>query len=147
MKIGAILKTKGNRVHSISPQTTLKNAVKDMLDLRVGSLLVVDASGAVAGIFTERDLLRNLATLGAEWEQVRVGDVMTRDLIFGSLEDTVEHVMTLMTERRIRHLPIMDESRLIGMLSMRDIIESALNESKFQNQLMKRYIKQWPESE
>ena len=145
MKISTILKTKGEQVYTISSDATMKDMVNEMLARRAGSLLVVDGDGKTAGIVTERDLLRNLRKLGADWEGLKVEAIMSRDVVFGNINDTIDEVMSVMTERRIRHLPVMDGERLAGVLSMGDIIKAALNESTFQNKLLKTYIKNWPD--
>ena len=145
MKISTILKTKGEQVYTISPEATMKDMVNEMLARRAGSLLVVDGDGKTLGIVTERDLLRNLRKLGADWEGLKVDALMSRDVVFGNINDTIDEVMSVMTERRIRHLPVMDGERLAGVLSMGDIIKAALNESTFQNKLLKTYIKNWPD--
>lgn len=145
MKISTILKTKGEQVYTISPDATMKDMVNEMLARRAGSLLVVAGDGKTAGIVTERDLLRNLRKLGADWEGLKVEAIMSRDVVFGNIDDTIDEVMSVMTERRIRHLPVMDGERLAGVLSMGDIIKAALNESTFQNKLLKTYIKNWPD--
>lgn len=147
MKISTILKMKGDKVHTVPAHTPLKGVLRDMLVLRVGSLVIIDADGEIVGIMTERDLLRNLAKLGAHWEDIGVGDVMSREVILGRPSDTLDQVMALMTERRIRHLPVVEAGRLVGMLSMGDIIKASLSESTFQNKLMKSYIKNWPEGD
>lgn len=146
MKISTILKTKGEQVYTISPESTMKDMVNEMLARRAGSLLVVDAEGATVGIVTERDLLRNLRKLGSQWEELSVEAIMSRDVVFGKIDDTIDEVMSVMTERRIRHLPVMDGERLAGVLSLGDIINAALNESTFQNKLLKTYIKNWPDA-
>ena len=146
MKISTILKTKGEQVYTISPEATMKDMVNEMLARRAGSLLVVDGDGKTLGIVTERDLLRNLRKLGADWEGLKVDALMSRDVVFGNINDTIDEVMSVMTERRIRHLPVMDGERLAGVLSMGDIIKAALNESTFQNKLLKTYIKNWPDA-
>ncbi len=148
MKISTILNKKGNKVHTISTTATLKDMVREMLALHIGSLLVINPDDdAVVGIITERDLLRNLARYSADWENVKIGDVMNTDIILASPGDTIDHVMNQMTEHRIRHLPVMDGGQLAGVLSMGDIIKAALAESTFQNRLLKNYIKNWPEDE
>ena len=146
MKISTILKTKGEQVYTISPDATMKDMVNEMLARRAGSLLVTDTDGRTVGIVTERDLLRNLRKLGAEWEGLKVEAIMSREVVFGNIDDTIDEVMSVMTERRIRHLPVMDGERLAGVLSMGDIINAALNESTFQNKLLKTYIKNWPDA-
>jgi CBS domain-containing protein len=147
LKISTILKSKGSHVHTIGPNVPLKGVLRDMLALRVGSLVVVDEAGAVVGIMTERDLLRKLAKFGAEWESIRVGDVMSRDVVLAHPDETIDQVMALMTERRIRHLPVVDGGQLAGMLSMGDIVKGMLTESTFQNRLLKTYIKNWPDGD
>ena len=146
MKISTILKTKGEQVYTISSDATMKDMVNEMLARRAGSLLVVDGDGKTLGIVTERDLLRNLRKLGADWEGLKVDALMSRDVVFGNINDTIDEVMSVMTERRIRHLPVMDGEQLAGVLSMGDIIKAALNESTFQNKLLKTYIKNWPDA-
>lgn len=147
MKISTILKTKGTKVHTISSTATLKDMVREMLALHIGSLLVTGPDGGIAGIITERNLLRNLARYSNEWETVAIGEVMNTDIITASPGDTIDHVMGLMTEHRIRHLPVMEGAQVAGILSMGDIINAALAESTFQNRLLKNYIKNWPDED
>jgi len=147
MKISTILKKKGTKVHTISSTATLRDMVREMLALHIGSLLVTGPDETIAGIVTERDLLRNLARYSDEWETITIGEVMNTDIITATPEDSIDHVMGLMTEHRIRHLPVMEGGRLAGVLSMGDIINAALAESTFQNRLLKNYIKNWPEED
>jgi len=147
MKIKAILDKKGNDVYSIAPDATLKDVVKEMLALSIGSLLVLNESGGVDGIFTERDFLHNVAKYSDKWESIRVADVMIKDVVVCSIDKTLEQVMGKMTKNRIRHIPIVDGGKVVGMLSIGDIIYASLDETTFQNELMKRYIKDWPEDE
>jgi CBS domain-containing protein len=147
MKIRTILDKKGYDIYSISADGTLKDMVKDMLSLTIGSLLVFNDDGSLAGIITERDFLRSLAKHPTDWESVRIGDVMNTDVFTASITDTLEDVMANMTEHRVRHMPIMDAGKVVGMLSLGDIINAALDEKDFQNKLLKRYIKSWPADE
>ena len=147
MKISTILKTKGGQVYTISPDSTMKDMVHDMLARRAGSLLVVDGDGRTVGIVTDRDLLRNLRAGGPEWESVKISEIMSHDVVFCSIGDTIDQVMEVMTERRIRHLPVMDGGQLAGVVSIGDIMKAALDESTFQNRLLKTYIKNWPEDD
>lgn len=145
MKISTILKSKGADVYTITPENTMKDMVHDMLARRAGSLLVVNGEGKPVGIVTDRDLLRNLRSGGPEWESVKIAEIMSRDIVFCSISDTVDQVMEIMTSRRIRHLPVMDGGQLAGVVSMGDIMKAALDESTFQNKLLRTYIKNWPE--
>ncbi len=147
MKVSTILKQKGDKVYTISADDTLRDMVREMLALHIGSLLVLEEDGSIAGIVTERDLLRNLAKRGADWEETRIGDVMNTDVFTGTPEETIDEVMHKMTEHRIRHLPVVEHGKVVGVLSMGDIIKASLDETTFQNKLMKRYIKNWPEDE
>ena len=147
MKVSAILKSKGEEVYTIAADSNLRDMVREMISRRVGSLLVVDKDGKMQGIVTERDLLRTLNRGGAQWDTIKIADIMSSKIVFGAIQDTVEQAMNLMTDHRIRHLPVMDGDRLAGMLSMGDIIKATLTESNFQNKLLKSYIKNWPEGE
>ncbi|MFK8068922.1 MAG: CBS domain-containing protein [Gammaproteobacteria bacterium] len=148
MKVSTILNKKGNTIHSISPDATLKNMVKDMLALSVGCLLVLNEDGSIAGIITERDFLHNVAKYPDTWEDVRVGDVMITDVFICSVDKTLEQVMTRMTEHRIRHMPVVDSAKkVIGLLSIGDIVNASLDETTFENKLLKNYIKNWPEED
>ncbi|HAZ61223.1 MAG TPA: histidine kinase [Gammaproteobacteria bacterium] len=145
MRIADILKTKGDAVYSIAPEATLADVIDKLIACRVGSLLVLEDGGSLAGIVTERELIRTLHRHGNDWQSLRVADVMSRNVIIGSLDDSLDAVMDLMTRRRVRHLPVMDGERLAGLLSIGDIVKAALTETQFQNQLLKSYIRNWPE--
>ena len=147
MKVSTILDKKGNDIYSISPEGTLKDMVKDMLALSIGSLLVLNEEGSIAGIITERDFLHNVNKHPDTWETVRVGDVMITKVVTASIDDTLEEVMSVMTRHRVRHIPVVDGGNVVGMLSIGDIINASLDETHFQNELLKRYIKSWPEEE
>ena len=147
MKISIILDKKGRDIYSISPDGTLKDMVRDMLSLSIGSLLVLKDDGALAGIITERDFLHNVNKHPDTWESVRIGDVMITDVVTASLEDTLEQAMSIMTKHRVRHMPVLDSGKVVGMLSIGDIINASLDETTFQNELLKRYIRNWPEDE
>lgn len=145
MRIRDILKRKGsNTVYSIAPSASLADVVAELIARRVGSLLVLDTDEGLVGIITEREIVRSLNREGGRWETLRATDVMSANVFLGALDDQLETTMELMTRRRVRHLPVMDGDTLAGLLSLGDIIEAALNESRFQNQLMKSYISNWP---
>jgi CBS domain-containing protein len=147
MKIREILDKKGSDVYSISADGTLKDMVKEMLSRSIGSLLVLNDDNSIAGIITERDFLHNVLKHPDTWESVRIRDVMITRVFTASLDETLEQVMSNMSEHRIRHIPIVDSGKVAGILSIGDIIYASLDETTFQNELMKRYIKNWPEEE
>lgn len=147
MKIKSILEKKGNDVYSISADGTLKDMVKEMLARSIGSLLVLHDDGSIAGIITERDFLHNVAKHHDTWESVRIGDVMIKKVLSATTEETLDEVMARMTKNRVRHMPVVESKKVVGVLSIGDIIYASLDETSFQNELMKRYIKDWPEDE
>jgi CBS domain-containing protein len=144
MHIGAILQNKGTTVHSIQPHSTLVELVDLMLSLRVSSLIVLTGGGQLAGIVTERDLVRTLQKSPSTWMTARVEEVMTRDLFVASPDDQLDKIITEMTARHIRHVPVLDGTRVAGVLSMRDLVAAAMSELARHNLMLKRYIEDWP---
>lgn len=145
MKIRQILKSKGGQVYSISPDSTLKDALSEMLARTIGSLLVLGGDGKLIGILSERDMLRAVYNNGADWAGVRVANVMTREVVTADADKSVDFAMDLMTRYRIRHLPALDGGKLAGVLSIGDIIKASLEEKEFQNEMLNRFIRNWPE--
>jgi len=144
VKISSILDKKGSVVHSISPENTLKQMADEMLTKKIGSLLVTDKGGALVGIISERDFLTIVGEHTKDWEDITVSDVMTKEVITATPEDTLEQVMSVMSEHHIRHIPVMGNDKIAGVLALGDIINALLDKSLFQNTLLKRYIKDWP---
>lgn len=146
MKVRAITKNKGKPVIGLGPNDSLDKVVSLMMDNRIGSLVITD-EGKVVGILSERDLLRVLHQKHAMWTPVTVSDAMTPDPIVCHPDNTLEEVMTIMVENNIRHLPVVYDGRLEGMLSITDIVEELLKKAKFENKLLKNYIQNWPDAE
>jgi CBS domain-containing protein len=144
VKISSILDKKGSVVHSISPENTLKQMADEMLTKKIGSLLVTDKGGALVGIISERDFLTIVGEHTKDWEDITVSDVMTKEVITATPEDTLEQVMSVMSEHHIRHIPVMGNDKIAGVLALGDIINALFDKSLFQNTLLKRYIKDWP---
>ena len=118
--ITAILDRKGRTVYSVSPTMCVADAVAEMNRHRVGSVLVLDG-GRLVGIFTERDVLRRVVGAGVDPKRSLVADVMTAGVITISPEATIEETMVLFTEKRCRHLPVIDNGRLVGTISIGDV--------------------------
>jgi CBS domain-containing protein len=146
MKVRSITKNKGKPVIGLSPSDSLDKAVTLMMDNRIGSLVVTD-NGALVGILSERDLLSVLHDKHAMWTPVMVADAMTANPFVCHPDNTLEEVMSLMVEHNVRHLPVVYEDKLEGMLSITDIVEELLKKAKFENQLLKNYIQNWPDAE
>lgn len=127
MKISLILATKGARVVTIYPDQLVQEALALFIQHNIGALVVVDAAGAVVGILSERDVVRSLPQLANVLAQP-VSAVMTHNVIVASPQDDVVSVMRTMTEKRFRHLPILDGGKLAGLISIGDIIKTQLDE-------------------
>lgn len=118
--IASVLEHKGDDVITVSPETTVLAAVRQMNDRRIGALLVVDR-GRPVGIFTERDVLVRVISTGLDPEATPVGEVMTRNPVVIRSDATVAQAMVVITERRCRHLPVVDGTRLRGLISIGDL--------------------------
>lgn len=138
MKLRDILHDKGQQVHSISPTDTLAAVVDKLVGNNCGALVVLDAD-RIVGIVSERDVLRACAELKQPLDAA-VRDRMSTDLVTASPDDDVEHVMGLLTNHRIRHLPVMDAEQLVGVVSIGDIVKSQHDELSNENRLLKQYI-------
>jgi CBS domain-containing protein len=140
MTLRDILNVKGFHVHSVGPDQTVREAVALLVEHGIGALLVRDAAGAVAGIISERDVLRQSLRHAADFDRLRVQDIMTRDLVVCVLDDEVEHAMGLVTQYRVRHLPVMDGAGVAGMISIGDLVKATLDEAQYENRYLKEYI-------
>lgn len=139
MKLQDILEIKGRRVHTIRPEATLADVVETLVRHNCGSLVVCDGEQMV-GIITERDILRACATQGDGLHDCHVRDHMTPNPITARLESDVEDIMGLLTENRIRHLPITQQDRLIGIISIGDVVKAQHDALSLENHFLKSYI-------
>lgn len=144
MIIRDILTVKNGVVFHIAPDAPLSEATRQMVENDVGSLVVRDSKSMV-GLLTERDLLRAVNEHGADYGNKLVHQYMTTQPIIGNPEDTVDYVRGVMTEYRISHLPVLQGEDLVGIISFHDVAKACLSEAKFENHLLKRYIRHWPE--
>ncbi len=144
MTLQDILKTKGSAVHTIEPTATLEDVVLRLVQHNVGSLLVCDRDVSdgekLVGIITERDILHVTAKSHGLLGSMKVADHMTTRLLTASPQDSVDAVMGLMTDHHIRHLPVLNEKRLVGIVSIGDVVKSQLHRLAMENQFMKDYI-------
>ena len=140
MKVRDILKIKGRPVVTIGPNETIYTAMRRLVENNIGALLVCDAKGMLLGIVSERDVLRESSQHIGAINNTQVKDVMTRDIAIGIPDDELDYVISIMTQKGIRHLPIMAGPKLQGIISMRDIVETQLEESKAQVRFLSDYI-------
>lgn len=137
--ISAILDRKGRSVFSVSPSMTVCEAVTAMNRQRIGSVLVIE-NGELVGIFTERDVLRRVVGAGLDPRRALVAEVMTRGVITITPEATIEETMVLFTEKRCRHLPVMDHGQLAGTISIGDITRWMADMHRAEAEHLKNYI-------
>ena len=140
MDVRTILKAKGNRVLSVAPSSTVAEAASILERERIGSVLVLDGSGRLVGVLSERDIVSGIARSGANCLELKVESVMTRNVVTCRQEDSVNTIMALMTERRVRHLPVMDGDELIGIISIGDVVKHRLAEVESEAQSLREYI-------
>lgn len=127
MKISTILATKGSHVVTVRPEQTLKEAATLLARHNIGAMVVTDEAGQVVGIFSERDLARAVAR-DDDFLKRTVGEVMTRKVVCGTPQDDVMSVIETMTNRRFRHLPILDRGKLAGMVSIGDMVKAIMQD-------------------
>ena len=140
MKVKDILKDKGTVVATIEAEKLIPDAIKSLVEKRIGSLLVVDEKGAICGIITEKDILKECDQRYTTLPKTRVKDVMTKNLIVASLEDDIDYVENVMTQNRVRHLPIISGQKLEGIISIGDVVKVQQRECRVENRYLKDYI-------
>ena len=134
-----ILDAKGHDVATIGPDATVFNAVKKLADENIGSLVVMDEE-KIVGIITERDYARNVILKGLASSTTLVRDIMSTRVICIGLEQSVEECMAVMTDKAIRHLPVLESERLVGMVSIGDLVKSIIGDQKFIIEQLEQYI-------
>jgi CBS domain-containing protein len=144
MTLQDILRNKGTNVYTIETQATLAEVAQVLARHNIGSLVVSEPASSTGerllGIITERDVLRACAKHPTSLERLKVADVMVRDLVTVSPTDSVEDTMGLMTERRIRHLPVVDNGHLVGIISIGDVVKAQHDSLTMENYYLKNYI-------
>jgi CBS domain-containing protein len=140
MKVRDILARKGTAVITIRQEASLHDAVSLLSEHRIGVVLVTDAAGDPVGILSERDLVQIMATEGCKLDDKLVSDAMTADLIVGVPDDDLEYVMSVMIQRRIRHLPILDGDHLAGLVSIGDVVKSQIDDAVTEIRFLRSYI-------
>lgn len=127
--VSQILQSKGNKVWSVAPDDTVYSALALMAEKDIGAVLVVEAD-EVAGIFSERDYARKVILKGKSSKEMAVSEIMTADVICVRPDQSVEKCMALMTEKRIRHLPVLDEGKLVGVVSIGDVVKAIISQQR-----------------
>lgn len=144
MLIREILTLKSDTIYSIEPTDSVESAVAKLVSLGVGSLVVLK-NGEMVGLLTERDVMQGMVKQGCDLKDAQVSTFMLTEPVVADADDSVDYARDVMTKSHISHLPILDNDKLLGIISFHDVARASLKEAKFENSLLKRYIKHWPE--
>jgi len=140
MFIAGILRGKGSQVFSIGPTENLASVARTLSEHRIGAVLVRDEAGAVLGIISERDIVRALAARGEGALKEPCATLMTRDLHTVTPRDTIVGALGMMTDRRVRHLPVMEDGRLAGMVSIGDLVKARIGEVEEEAESLRSFV-------
>lgn len=139
MNVKTILNVKGGAVISVTKDDLIGGAAKILADNRIGAVMVLDGE-TIAGILSERDIVRGVAEQGDLCLTQTVATLMTSDVVTGTPDDTMDQIMAMMTERRIRHLPILDGGQLAGVVSIGDVVKQRIAEAEMEAAALREYI-------
>src|ERR1700722_4522870 len=140
MTVRAILDTKGHQIQSVEPEAKLSAAIKVLSERKIGAVLVM-SQGRIEGILSERDIVRVLSERGAPVLDEPVGSVMTRKVVSCRQSDTVAGIMEMMTLGKFRHLPVVEGERVVGLISIGDIVKWRVREYEMEQEALREYIK------
>lgn len=138
MKVSRILGRKGHEVVTIDPDSSVADAVHLLVERDIGSVVVTEET--ILGILTERDILRLADRDASRLDAISVKEAMTSDLIVAGPDDTVEHLMEVMTRNRVRHLPVVVEGRLQGLISIGDVVNALRRDAEEENRHLRSYV-------
>jgi CBS domain-containing protein len=142
MIIAAILKRKGAQVISVNPEDTIHQVAITLAQHRIGAVLVSDAHGGMLGIISERDIVRGMAAQGPGTTRLSAKHLMTHDVITITPETKVIDALGLMTDRRFRHLPVLEGGKVVGMISIGDLVKARLEQAELEAAELKNYVAQ-----
>jgi CBS domain-containing protein len=140
MFVSDILSQKGGQVFTVTPGTSVAQIAEQLSARRIGSVLVLDGAGKVAGIVSERDLVHALAAHGPEALTFEASRVMTKNVVTCDPDDSIDHVMEAMTRGRFRHLPVARRGELLGLVSIGDVVKARLEETRHETEALRAYI-------
>lgn len=140
MFVSDILTQKGGLVVSVIPTTTVAEIAQQLAAKRIGSVLVMSDADRVAGIVSERDVVRALSRDGAAALELEARQIMTHDVVSCHPDDSIDHVMEMMTSGRFRHLPVADRGELLGLVSIGDVVKARLEEARRESEALRAYI-------
>ena len=140
MQVRDILKAKGHQTRTIGPDQKIKEAMQLLLEHKISCLPVVAPAGDLLGIVSDKDIFRRAFEMPESFLECVVSEIMTSDLIIGLESDEIDYIAAIMTKNRIRHIPIVDSDRLVGLVSVGDVVKSRLEHIEIENRYLKQYI-------
>lgn len=140
MKINKIIAQKGDTVFSISEDKSVHDAAADLVEHRIGALLVLDSKNKLAGIISERDILNECVNRANLLKKTKIKTVMSKKLIIGTMDDDVDYIMGVMTNNRVRHIPIMEGETIKGIVSIGDVVKHQLHDKEYENHYLQQYM-------
>ena len=140
MIVSHILKSKGGEVYTVSKETTIMEVSCLLAAKRIGAIIIISKNRSVEGIISERDIVRGLSTFGAKVLNMPVKDLMTKSVITHGLESQIDEVRREMTSSRIRHVPILDDGKLVGLISIGDVVKNRVEELQAEGDMLREYI-------
>jgi len=140
MYVESILKAKGGEVVAVAPSDTIAVATQILNEKGIGAILVRETSDKIVGIVSERDIVRGIARHKGSCLDMKVSDLMTSPVISCQPDDSIDKIMQLMTDRRIRHLPVMQDGDLLGIISIGDVVKRRISEIEHETEALRQYI-------
>ncbi len=140
MTVASILRTKGEDILSVTPDLTISDAAALLAEKKIGAVVVTDSGGSLCGILSERDIVRGLATRGPAVLTQAVETLMTTSVTTCTRSDGIDDVMLLMTQGRFRHLPVIEGQKLVGVISIGDVVKNRIAELEHEASAMREYI-------
>jgi CBS domain-containing protein len=140
MKVKDVLKVKGPEVITIGDTKQVKDAIRVLVNNKIGVLLVLNEHGKIVGIISERDIIKSIFSSSENFLELPISQIMTTNIIYAEYEDDITNVESIMTKNRIRHLPVMNNKILVGLISIGDIIKALLSDKDYENKYLHEYI-------
>lgn len=140
MLVAQILQGKGGVVHAVAHEASLQEAARELTTRKVGCVVVLDADNEIVGILSERDIVREVAKHGPKCLDDTVGSAMTRSVVTAHIDETIDDCLARMTDRRIRHLPVVRDGRMIGLVSIGDLVKWKIETVEVEAAAMRAYI-------
>ena len=140
MNVGELIEAKGSRVVTINPKVLIAHAIEVLHREGIGAIVACDGDGSIVGVISERDIVRGLATQSDDVRTLRVSEVMTKKVVTCRPDDSIKDVMATMTLRRVRHLPMVEDGKLVGIVSIGDVVKHRLEDMETETRILREQV-------